>query len=172
MFLSLIPQVWHEKTFIVWILSIIIWYWLFFLTFVIWIVSYIGWWWYVWEECMIINIRYIFLNAMIGNSQIVIKFVHYCTITICQANNSKTMKNNIESYIAPLPWLIVMNIPNWFVKFVIGRNTDEICIWYSGLKNFPHPQVYVHPHEISSHYSLVAIKKTNVSTAKLLAFGF
>ena len=113
-----------------------------------------------------------FLNALLGHSRIVIKFVHSCTITICQANNSKTSKYNIDKYIAPFPLPIFMNIPNYFVKFVIGRNNDELCRQYSGLKNFLHPQVSVHPHEISSYYSLVSTKNTNVSIAKLLRFGF
>ena len=46
-------------------------------------------------------------------------------ITICQANKSQTRKNNIEKCIAPFPQLIVVNIPNCFVEFGIGKNTDE-----------------------------------------------
>ena len=89
-------------------------------------------------------------------------------ITICQAKNYKTRKNNIEKYIAPLPRLIIMNIPNCFVKTIIGRNTDELYKGYSKLKNFVHPQVSVHTHEISSHTSIISAKNTNIFILKLL----
>ena len=158
MFLSLIPQLWYDKTYIVWICSIIIWYWLFFVIFVIWLIPYIGWWQYVWEEFMIINIRDFFLNTLLGHSWIVINFVRYCTINIFQAKNSMTRKQNVKKYIAILPWLIFMNITDWFFKFVIGRNNDELYRRYSGLKSFPHPQIYVHPNKISSHSILISTK--------------
>ena len=147
-------------------------YWLFFLTFVIWLVPYISWWKYVWEDFMIINIRDCFLNALLGHYQIVINFFRSWMITICQAKNSKTRKYNIEKYIAPFSWFIVMNIPNCFVKNIIGRNTDELCRQYSGLKNFLYTQFPVYPHEISSHCILVSTKKTNVSIVKLFRFLF
>ena len=146
------------KTNIVWICSTIIWYLLFFITFVIQLVLYIGWWQYVWEEFLITNTRDCFLNALLGNSRIVIHFFHSCTINISQAKNSKTRKNNLDNYIAPFPWLIVINIPNCLVKFVIGRNNDELCRRCSGLDNFTHPQVSVHPHEIYIHSSLISTK--------------
>ena len=102
-----------------------------------------------------------FLNTLLGNYRIVINFVHFFMITIWQENNFKTRKNNFEKYIPPLSRLIIMNIPNYFVKLVIGRNTDKFCREYSGLKNFPRLQVSVHPHEISSHSSLIYTKKTD-----------
>ena len=111
-----------------------------------------------------------FLNCLLGRYQIVIYFVHTYMITICQAKNSHTRKNNLEKYIAPFPRLIIMNIPNCFVKFVIVRNTDEFCRGCSILKNFSHPQVLVHPHEISSHPSIISSKKTNFFIVKLLIF--
>ena len=171
MFLYFIPQVWYNKTYIFWIRSIIIWYWLLFVTFVMWLAPYIGWGRYVWEEFLIINIRYCFLNELLGHYKIVINFLNSCTITIFQENNSNTRKRNLERYIAPFPWLIVMNIPNLFVKLVIGRNNDELFRQYSGLKNFPHPQVLMHPHEISSHSSTIYTKQTTVSIVKILVFG-
>ena len=149
-----------------------IWYWHFFITFVIRLVPYICWWRYVWYQSLIINIRDFFLNAILGHSQIEIKFVYSCKITICQAKNSNTRENNIEKFIAPLPWLIIMNIPNCFGEFVISINNDELSRKYSGLKNFTHPQVSVHPHEIPGHSSLISTKYTNVSLVKLLRFGF
>ena len=85
-------------------------------------------------------------------------FFHYYKITICQAKNFKTMKNNLEKHIAPFPWIIIMNEPNCFGEFVISRNTYGLSRQYSGLKNFPHPRVYVHPHEISIHSSLISTK--------------
>ena len=87
------------------------------------------------------------------------KIFHYCIITIFQAKNSKTRKQNVEKYIAPFPWLIIVDIPNPFVKISIGMNTDEFCRWYIGLKKFLHLQVSVRPHEISSHFSLISAKK-------------
>ena len=113
-----------------------------------------------------------FINAMLGHSWKVIIFSHSCTINICQANKSKRRKNNLDKYIEPLPWLIVMNVTNWFVKFVISRNNDELFRRYSGLKNFLHPQVSVHPHEISRHSGLISTEHTNVSIVKLLRFVF
>ena len=65
-------------------------------------------------------------------------------ITLCQANTSNTRKQNLDKYIAPSPWLIVINMRNCFVKTFIVRNTDELCRRYSGLDKFPHPQVSVH----------------------------
>ena len=109
---------------------------------------------------------------MLGNSQVVIKFLHSCKITILQTKNYKRRKNNLEIYIAPFPWLIIMNVPNLFGEFGISRNTDEFSRQYSGLKNFLHPQVSAHPHEISSHYNIISTKYTNVSVVKLLRFGF
>ena len=67
-----------------------------------------------------------FFNALIGKYWIVMKIFHSCKITICQAKNYKKRKNNIEKYIVPLPWLIIMNVPNLFGEFVIIRNTDEL----------------------------------------------
>ena len=87
----------------------------------------------------IINIRDCFLNALLVHSRIVIIVFHSCNITTCQAKNSKTRRNYIEKYIAPLPWLIIMNVPNWFCEFVIGRN-NYFSRQYSGLKNFTHLQ--------------------------------
>ena len=72
------------------------------------------------------------------------KKIHSCMITLCQANTSNTRKQNLDKYIAPSPWLIVINMRNCFVKTFIVRNTDEPCRRYSGLDKFPHPQVSVH----------------------------
>ena len=77
-----------------------------------------------------------FHNALPGNSWIVINFVHFCMITICQSKNSQTRKNNLEKYISPFPQLIIINIPNWFVNFVIGRNNYGFWRGYSRLKKF------------------------------------
>ena len=118
MFLSFIPQLLRYKTNIFWICSTIIWYWLFFITFFMWLVPYIGWWRYVWEELLIINIRDFLSNALISHSWIVINFVYSLMITIFQAKKSNTRKNNPENYIAPFPWLIVSNIPNWLKKYL------------------------------------------------------
>ena len=62
------------------------------------------------------------------------KNFHSCMISICQSNSSQTKKNNLENYIAPLPWLIIMDLPNCFSVFFC-RNTVELCIQYGGLKN-------------------------------------
>ena len=138
----------------------IIWYWLFFITFVIIHVPYIGWLRYVREHYLIIKIWFCFLNALLGNSRIVINFSHFWKVTICQAKNSKTRINNIEKYIAPLPWRIIMNVLYCFGEFGIGisRNNDEFRRWYSGLKSFPHPQVSMHSHKISNHSSIISTK--------------
>ena len=158
MFLPFIPQAWYDKTNIFWIQSTIIWCWLFFINFVIWLDPYIGSWWHVREQSLITNIRYCFLNALLGRSRIEIKFVHSCKINIFQAKNSKTSKDYLEKYIAHFPWLVVMNIPNCFGEFGIISNNDEFSRLYSGLKNLPHIQVSVHPHEISSHYIPISTK--------------
>ena len=136
MFIPFIPHVWYDKTHIFWIRSTIIWYWLSFITFIIRLVPYIGWWGYVSEIYLILNIRYFFLNALLVHSQVVINFYHYCRITIFQAKNSKTKKNNIEKYKSPFPWFIIRNLPNCFVEFVISSNTDELSRRYIGLKIF------------------------------------
>ena len=115
---------------------------------------------------------YFFLNALLGNYQIVINFVYSCKITIFQAKKSKTRKNNLEKYITPFLWLIIMNILYCFGEFGISRNNDEFSRQYSGLKKFLHPKVSVHPHETPSHYSLISAKQTNVYIVKLLIFGF
>ena len=158
MFLPFIPRSWYEKTYIFWIQGTIFWYWIFFITFVIWIIPNIGWWRYVREKSLIINIRYCFLNSLLGNYRIVINFVRLCKITIFQAKNSKTRKNNLEKYISPFPWLIITNVPNSFGEFGISRNTDEFSRWYSVLKKFSHPQVSLHHHKISNHSSLISNK--------------
>ena len=51
-----------------------------------------------------------------------------------------------------------MNVPNRFGDFFISRNNDEFRRRYSVLKDFPHPQVYVHPHEIYIYYILISTK--------------
>ena len=78
----------------------------------------------------------IFFNVLLDHSWIVINFVHSYIINICQAKSSQTRKTNLEKYIAPFTRLIIMNIPNCFVKFVIGMNTGEFCIRYGLLKKF------------------------------------
>ena len=99
-------------------------------------------------------------------------FFHFCMVSFCHAKNSQTRKNNLEKYIAPLPQLIIMNIFNCFVEFVVSRNTNELYRGYGRLKNFLHPQVPVHPHEISSHPSFISTKNTNVFIVKLLIVWF
>ena len=158
MFLPFIPQARYDKTILFRIKGTIFWYLLFFITFVIINVPYIGWWRYVRKNSLIIKIWSFLLNPLIGNYWIVINFLHYCKITINQAKNSKARKNNLEKYITPLPWLIIMNVLYCFGEFGISRNTNELSRWYSGLNNFPHPQVSTHSNEIFSHSSLVSTK--------------
>ena len=93
-------------------------------------------------------------------------------ITIHQAKNYQTRRKNIEKYIAPFPWISIMNILNCFLVFVIGRNNDELCRQYSLLNNLLYPQVSVHTNEISSHTIIISAKNTNVSIVKLLRFQF
>ena len=160
MFLSFNPQLLYYKTYIFWIISIIIWRWLFFITFIVRYFPYIICLIYVWGYFLIINIRY-FISALLVNSGILMKFVHSGMITIFQANNSQTRKKNIEKYIAPYLWLIIMSVPICFDKKHICRNTVEFCRQYGGLKNFLHPRAYVNPHEISRHPSIISDKQTN-----------
>ena len=77
-------------------------------------------------------------------------------------------KSNIGKHKAPFPQLIIVNIPNCFVKFVIFGNNDEFCRRYGWLKKVLHPQVYVHPHKISIHSNIISAKNTNVFIVKLL----
>ena len=153
MFLPFIPKSRYDKTNIFRIQGTIIWYWLFFITFVIGRFPYIGWWQYVRENSLIIKIWFCFLNSLLVHYLIVIIFFHSCKNTICQAKNSKTSKNNIEKYITLLPWLIIMNVLYCFGEFGISKNNDEFSRWCIGLNNFSHPQVSMHSHEISRHWS-------------------
>ena len=63
-----------------------------------------------------------------------------------------------------------MNIPNCFVKFIIGRNTDEFFRQYVLLENLLHLKVSVHPHDIPIPTSVISAKKNNVFIVKLLRF--
>ena len=71
--------------------------------------------------------------ALLGHSQIVINFFHSWMIMFLQANNFKTRKHNLEEYIAPFPWLIIVNIPNCFVKnLLLGmlmNYADDMLDW-------------------------------------------
>ena len=172
MFLPFILQAVYDKTNMFIIRNWILWCWLFFVTFVIRRVPYIGWWWYVRKKSLIVKIWFFFLNALFCHSQIVINLFHSCKITICQTKKSKARKNNIYKYITPFPWLIIINILYYFGEFDSSRNTEEFSRWYGGLKNFTHPQVSVHSHEISSHSSLISAKYKNVPFVKVLRFWF
>ena len=97
---------------------------------------------------------------------------HSCKITICQVKNSQTRKKDIEKHISHLPRFIIINIFNYFVEFVIGRNINELFRGYIRLKNVSHMEVSVNPHEISSHPSFIYSKNTNVFIVKLLILWF
>ena len=96
------------------------------------------------------------------------KNFHSCMISICQSNSSQTKKNNLENYIAPLPWLIIMDLPNCFGVFFVGillNYAYNMVYW----RTF-YLQASVHPHEISSHTSIISAKNTNVFIVNLLRF--
>ena len=126
---------------------------------------------YISGKPSIIKIWFFFLDALFCHSGIVIYSVHSWNINICQKKDSQAKKKN-EKYIIPFPWLVIINILYWFGEFGSSRYTEEFSRWSSGLKNFTHPQVYVHPHEISRHSSLISTKYTNVSFVEVLRFGF
>ena len=54
-------------------------------------------------------------------------------ITIFQDKKSQTRKNNIDNYIAPFPWLIIMRVPNCFGGFlfvgILLNSEDNMVDW-------------------------------------------
>ena len=87
---------------------------------------------------------------------------------VFQEKNSHTREDNIGKYIAPLPIFNTIHVAYRFVEFLIPYNTAEFCIQDGRLKNFLHPQVYVHSHKISCHSSIITTKNSIVTIVKLL----
>ena len=83
----------------------------------------------------------------------------------------KKEKNNIEKYIALIPIFIILDASYIFGEFLNNGNSAEGFIQDVILKNFLHPQVSVHSHEISGHPCIVTTKDNNVPIVNYCDLG-
>ena len=133
MFLPFIPKAIYDKTNIFRIQGTIIWYWLLFTTFVIRHVPYIGWWRYVRENSLIIKIWSCFINSLLGHSWIVINFVHYWNITICQVKElqgkEKILISTQHLYNDLLSWMYFTDLVNLVLVGILRYSADDMIAW-------------------------------------------